>query len=570
MDIGLVNKLFVSAFVRHYHLVPKRNSFLTKHIIDAQSEYHETLEAFEYQLQKMGCEYSLEDLTEMFEFVLSPSDRKISGAIYTPKVIRERIVDEVVQGLDTHQLGEKRFADISCGCGGFFLTIADLIHRRTNKSFSEIYRENIIGIDIQDYAIERTKLLLSLLALMHGEDENFVFNLHVANTLRFDFATITPIDIVVGNPPYVCTRNMTDESRQLLDRWSVCRAGNSDLYIPFFQIATEIVQDGGRVGLITMNSFLTSLNGRLLRKYFSKKMLDLRIVDFKGYQVFRGKNTYTCLFFLTKVFSECVSYCLNISTLLPRAFEYEKYPYSVLKDWEGWKFDGVSANAEVSGTTLGQYCRSRHGIATLKNEVYVFKPSCETKEFYVMEKNGKRYYIEKAICRDVVNSNKFNSDVMLEDIIEKVIYPYRMNDRGQVIILPEDEIKRNFPSAYKYLVSQRGVLAKRDKGKTGGYSAWYAYGRTQSLVMPQYKLFFPKIANRKLRCVISDDPSLLLYNGISFVDDNVEKIHVLKRVLESDSFWNYVKTNAKPYSSGYYSITGKSILSYIIPEKAFL
>jgi hypothetical protein len=114
------------------------------------------------------------------------------------------------------------------------------------------------------------------------------------------------------------------------------------------------------------------------------------------------------------------------------------------------------------------------------------------------------------------------------------------------------------------------VLAKRDKGKTGGYSAWYAYGRTQSLVMPQYKLFFPKIANRKLRCVISDDPSLLLYNGISFVDDNVEKIHVLKRVLESDSFWNYVKTNAKPYSSGYYSITGKSILSYIIPEKAFL
>ena len=87
---------------------------------------------------------------------------------------------------------------------------------------------------------------------------------------------------IVGNPPYVCARNMEEKSKILMKRWSVCKSGNPDLYIPFFQIATENLRIGGRIGLITMNSFLTSLNGRALREYFSYLQYDIRIV---GYSV---------------------------------------------------------------------------------------------------------------------------------------------------------------------------------------------------------------------------------------------------------------------------------------------
>ena len=69
----------------------------------------------------------------------------------------------------------------------------------------------------------------------------------------------------------------------------------------------------------------------------------------------------------------------------------------------------------------------------------------------------------------------------------------------------------------------------RDKGNTNKYPAWYAFGRSQSLIMPKYKLFFPKIANRPLHCVICDDASLLLYNGISFVSEEKNRILLLKR-----------------------------------------
>ena len=83
--------------------------------------------------------------------------------------------------------------------------------------------------------------------------------------------------------------------------------------------------------------------------------------------------------------------------------------------------------------------------------------------------------------------------------------------------------------AYEYLLLKKEVLLKRDKNKTQKYSAWYAYGRTQSLQMPKYNLFFQKFANSPLKCVICDNPYLLLYNGVAFVSDSEEKLLVVKK-----------------------------------------
>ena len=67
-----------------------------------------------------------------------------------------------------------------------------------------------------------------------------------------------------------------------------------------------------------------------------------------------------------------------------------------------------------------------------------------------------------------------------------------------------------------------------------------------------------------LHCVLSDDPELLLYNGISFVSDNLVKLEVLKRIMESSIFWEYIMLNSKPYSSGYYSLNGINIINFNI------
>lgn len=567
-DIRMVNRLFVSAFMRHHHLVPHKNALLMEHYIGDVDEDAFALTEFIKQLDKYECEYSLEDLTKLFEFVISPSDRRITGAIYTPHYIRERIVAEVTESMLPAELAIKRFADTACGCGGFFLTIAQLIYNQCGKSFENIFRDNIFGIDIQEYSIERTKLLLSLLALMNGEDNNFIFHLYQANSLSFDFEEIAPLDIIVGNPPYVCARNMSDECRKLLSQWSVCASGNSDLYIPFFQIAIENVVNGGKVGLITMNSFLTSLNGRALREYFYKLGYDIRIVDFRDYQMFPGKSTYTCLFFLTKLHSESIRYCTTKDATLVDQFRFEKFGYSQLDSINGWKLNSLSDTKHIEsvGNSLKQFSQTRHGIATLANKVYVFRPIREEGANFVFVKNGIEYAVEQSICRRIINSNRFNSEVQFNDIVEQVIYPYQSTADGKLKIIDEDTMSIRYPLTYEYFVTHRMTLDARDKGHTEKYPTWYAYGRTQSLVMPQYKLFFPKIANKQLHCMFSDDSNLLLYNGIAFVGNDATQLLVLKRIMESSIFWNYVTYNSKPYSSGYYSLNGVNIKNFGVPE----
>ena len=62
------------------------------------------------------------------------------------------------------------------------------------------------------------------------------------------------------------------------------------------------------------------------------------------------------------------------------------------------------------------------------------------------------------------------------------------------------------------------------------------------------------------------DPHLLLYNGMAFVSDDLRQLQVLKCFMESDVFWQYVSSNAKPFASGFYSLNGVNIKKFGIPD----
>ena len=68
-----------------------------------------------------------------------------------------------------------------------------------------------------------------------------------------------------------------------------------------------------------------------------------------------------------------------------------------------------------------------------------------------------------------------------------------------------------------------------------------------------------------MKCAICDAPNLLLYNGLAFVNNEEKKLRVLKAVVESELFWEYIKANAKPYASGYYSLSGVDINHFGLP-----
>jgi adenine-specific DNA-methyltransferase len=560
-----VDRLIISAFLSKNKLKVVKNKFLKTFIIEEgkQKEYAVLTKFIALLDQEVG-EFGTEELIEMFEFVISPADRIINGAIYTPSYIRKHIIEQAFQSQKS-TLSKSTIADISCGCGGFLFDAAKELKKQTKHSYYDIFTKQIFGLDIQLYSVTRTKLLLTLLAIGEGEDiEEFHFNLFVGDTLTFKWNNyinkFSGFNIILGNPPYVCAKHLSQATKKKLEKWEVCRAGNPDLYIPFFQIGIESLAVNGILGLITMNSFFKSLNGRALRAYFQKHQLDFKIIDFGAEQVFKSKNTYTCICLIEKKTQEFLQYTKCESKDITSQLPYTKINYAGLNSKKGWNLQDIEviAKIESTGTAFGKLFKTRHGIATLMNDIYIFKPVSEDKNFFYLQ-NGSKYPIEKEICKDIVNSNKLSSSVSLQKLKEKVIFPYNADDKPKA--LNEDVFKTKFPQAYKYLSAKKNTLKKRDKG-LGKYDKWFAFGRTQSLEKVKNKMFFPKISNKIPSYIINTDEDLLFYNGCAIVGSTQKELIFIKKLMETRLFWYYIERTSKPYSARYYSLNGNYINNF--------
>jgi methylase of polypeptide subunit release factors len=562
-----VDRLIISAFLTTNKIIVKKNeSIRTFTIHENEKEQYATLQNFILILNQEIPKFDFEELIELFEFVVSPADRVINGAIYTPLNIREYIIKQSFLSKRS-SLETSKVADIACGCGGFLFNASKHLKKETGKTYFEIYKTQIFGLDIQQYSTTRTKLLLTLLALWEGEDiKEFQFNIFTADALDFDWQNtlnkFSGFDIILGNPPYVCSRHLPQETKDKLQKWEVCKSGHPDLYIPFFQIAIENLAIDGILGFITMNSFFKSLNGRSLRKYFQTNSLEFRIIDFGTEQIFKSRYTYTCICLIEKRKESSIKYFKSpgASQLPKNQNLFSIIKYSKLDFKKGWNLQNheIISKIESTGVSLGELYKTRNGIATLKNEIYIFNPIKEDNDFYYLQ-NGSVYPIEKGICRDILNSNKLNSTDSFSKLKEKVIFPYDDGIKPQ--LLKENFLKRNFPKAYQYLENKKTILAGRDNGE-GDYESWFAFGRTQSLEKKKHKLFFPHLSAKVPNYLINSDENLLFYNGLALLADSKSELLVMKKLMESRLFWFYIQNSSKPYTSGYFSFSSNYIRNF--------
>lgn len=565
-----VDKLIVSAFIEINDLKLEHNKFLKSYSISNRTSVKKKkLLQFIEIIRSEIKDFNIEKLIEIFEFIVSPSDRIVNGAIYTPANIRNYIVNQTIEDRDL-DFQTIRIADIACGCSGFLYTVAVELRKKTGNTYASIFQNQIFGLDIQQYSITRSKLLLSLLALSENEDiDQFHFNIHLGDSLIFNWNEVINefegFEIIVGNPPYVSARNLDIEAKENVKLWNVCSTGNPDLYIPFFQIGYENLAPNGILGYITMNTFFKSLNGRALRKYFEDNRIAIRIIDFGTHQIFKSKSTYTCICFLENTEQSFVEYFKSDAKELPKNRNlYSKVNFHNLDAKKGWNLynNEIISRIEAVGTPFGQLYKTRHGIATLRNDLFIFKPVDEDDEFFYLQ-NGNLYPIEKGICKDILNSNKLSRSIDFDSVREKVLFPY--NDENKPKALEEEFLKNVYPAAHKYLMKKKQELSKRDKGN-GKYEKWFAFGRTQSLEKVSNKMFFPKFSDKIPSYLISNDDNLLFYNGQAIIGHTDEEMQVVKKILRSRLFWYYIKSTSKPYSSEYYSLNGTYIKNFGIPN----
>lgn len=578
-NLTIVNKLIVGAYLTFNNITLKHNQ-LIKRCIEGNDK--KEVDAFISLIKEKNKKFDFEDLIRLFEITIPSHDKVRNGAVYTPKLIREYIIESSFNRLEKSDYDALSVGDISCGTGAFLYSVAIKIKENTDKSFAQIFQENIFGLDISDYAIERTKILLSLLALSRGEDkELFEFNFYIANALAFDWyekvQLFNGFDIIVGNPPYVRSKHLSIETKELMTKWEVTKSGNSDLYIPFFEIALKYLKNNiGILGYITVNTFKRSLNARKLRTFFNYNQFDISILDFGNHQIFSKKSTYTCIVIIQKKAKECVLYEKIDPKKISQKRDFSEINYKLLDDKKGWLLNTKEIvenikQIESVGKPLGEKYPIKNGLATLSNDVFIFKPNNEDEDYYYFE----NHKIEKEICRDVIKPNRLKAEEEIERLKEKIIFPYyqKVKDKKYNIIsskmplFEEKHFQSTYPFAYGYLTGHKQQLLGRDKGKASKKYLWYEFGRTQALADYGEKILFPYMSNQAY-FVYSKQKDLLFYAGYAIFLDNIKKreVDILKIILKSKVFWYYIEHSSKPYSGNFYALAKNYVKDFGICE----
>ncbi|MCH5211800.1 MAG: SAM-dependent DNA methyltransferase [Oscillospiraceae bacterium] len=562
-DVTSIEKALIYSFANTRNIDIDKSHWLKNYLSDVDNA------VIDRANQILEKELSLSELIAIFEMLVPQTEKKEKGIVYTPEIITDYIVRNT---LDCDSV--PTVLDPSCGCGAFLVAAADYMHEKYNISYSDIISSYLYGIDVDNNAIDRVKSLLSLVVLIHEEEEKCDFHFICADTLdkktfdRLQKLCNNGFDCVIGNPPYVRNKNMNNNTKSFLSNWASSSVGNVDLYIPFFEIGIQLLSTNGKLGYISPNSYLQGVNGRSLRRYFATVKHQIHIIDFRDSQIFENVTSYTCITLIDKSIStETIKYFRLNDTNTLEHHTFSEYYYHDFPDGKPWRMressiDEVIRKLESSGTPLSNW-KIRNGLATLKNDVYFFSPIKEDEIYYYRVYNGKTYKIEKNICIKVAKPNIIKSEVELRQKMEIAIFPYTHNDDAFALI-GEDVFQSSFPEAYKFLVEYKSLLLKRDKGH-GNYPVWYAYGRTQGMNNFGKKLLIPYISGSPV-AVLSLDPNVLFYCGYALFSEDVEELKILKIFLESEAFWYYIFHTSKPYSKGYMAFAKNYIVNFTIPE----
>ncbi len=570
----------------------------------------------------------------IFELLIPKNDVQLNGAVYTPAYIVNYMVQNTIDKIGY-------FCDPACGSGIFLLCALKRLKEIADRQFAKLAKPTLIdkklslayliekylyGIDILDYAVKRTKVILSLYLLLNGEDKEIIdFNIAAGNSLHSGWQNIfkkTPengnFDFIISNPPYVRIQDLHQEYKFTLpEKWNSIGKGNFNLYFPFFEVGCDHLKNDGKLCYITPNNYFTSIAGFNLRAYLKNTGAITKILNFNHLKLFENAQTYTAITFLEKSCNKhhFKYYYVEDKKELNRLndLNFGKYYFSWLDD-KKWRLlpekDFLNIKKiESTGIPLGKKCNIKVGIATLKDNIFFVEAEGLDENFSrsatigmnlhapddayevhpelcIAKFNEKEYKIEKEITRKVIKIPEIKEQNDILSSRRRIIFPYLKANINHAIygrqesnlfeqdknfgsngtqtykVMKETYIKSNFPQAYKYLMAVRLELAKRDRGKKT-YPEWYAWGRTQGMNFCGPRLY-TKTFSKKPLFILDDTLGNLFCNGYAiFCNDHIKAV---QKILNSKIMHYYIKKTSVEIEGDYQCYQKNFIERFGIPD----
>ena len=462
-----------------------------------------------------------------------PEVRKAGGVYYTPEYIANYIVENTVERpviaskawqsnnnkIDCHAEAARndgggnsgtKILDPACGSGSFLLVayqyMLDFYQRKKPHSLltlqerKQILLDHIFGVDLDEQAVEVTKLSL-LLKVLEGitkeeikklSKKEYVLpdlyrNIKCGNSL-IDDTTVAGakafvwekefpeifnsggFDCVIGNPPYVQLQKDKEGSKKYSNYKTYSATG--DIYCIFYEQGIKLLKQNGTLGFITSNKWLRAGYGEKLRGFFIQYN-PTKLLDFSEIKIFEDATVDCNILILQKkenkqntIVSQIKKDFGELNNYVPRKNNFIIRNFNTSDIWtvSNGMSDRIKEKIIKAGTPLKNWdINIFRGLTTGLNEAFVID---EEKRTELIFKDPKSNEIIKPILRG-------------RDIKK---YNFKWNEL--YVILAKKGINiSDFPAIFEHLKNYKNKLKQK-----AGNNKWYELQASPSdFLIEQYE-----------------------------------------------------------------------------------
>ncbi|OOX92002.1 restriction endonuclease [Campylobacter coli] len=406
---------------------------------------------------------------------------------------------------------------------------------------------------------------------------------------RFEFPEILDddgnfqgFDLIIGNPPYIRQEEIKELKPNLAKNYKVYK-GTSDIYTYFYELGFNILKSNGVLSFITSNKYTRAGYGEALREFLLKNVSILDYIDLNGIKVFDSATVDTSILSFEKLKSKDSSFrylaldnenlkacgysidlCKDFKELSQKSLSKENFTFS------DESTNSLKAKIERIGTPLKEWqgLNIYRGILTGYNEAFIISTEKRNEILENCKDEAEKERTAKLI-RKMLRGRDIKRYSYEWAGLWIIFIPWHFPnvEKPKTMLENEQDLKEQYPSLYKHLLSHKERLSKRNKEETGIRYEWYCLQRWGANYYQEFekeKLGWQRITQEP--SFILERECILLDSMAFMVANSKNELKYLLGFLNSSLIFYYFKNIGHLYSDKGFLLSNQYVEKFPIPK----